>query len=588
MNERYDIKSLLSKDHAGGIYEGEDTILNRRVACRRFYTGDDNGDTSNWEDEFKSYCHKLTALHHPNLAMVYDAGIDEDGAFLISQLIDGHGAHHLLAEGPLSEYEVYALAKDVLEAFIMIHSQGEVHGALVPKSIVRSSKVGGRYIHSIVDLGIAQLIPIMIGQPYDVKNPALTAPEQLEGDKSSVQTDLFMLGQLCYVMGAQGHPYGEASKEEAIELHKEGNQTPLHELAPHIGEKLSRWVTIMIHPDPNQRPKSAEDAMKILPEILPPSPQTSPQVNQAATGTQGVRLLTGAVTSTVQAAPATTSFGAVTAPVAEQPLQHTQATAVAANTNQLASANSSSKPIVITIIVIVAIIGLVFGINALISDKKPTPAANGTNTSEKKEVQVNTTTSISSPQLVELHGQPEKTVDLNAKDYDDVVVQVKKAGIGEQFTKNDFFILNISPSEKSDFKNYRENYIPANFIAGPNDETMKPVFGAAGRKNANDGDGWDIELVTPKSGGNLSSDLYLFAFQSDIKIEVIEQRPSQDGKVIQTKELHFDQNGAYLSSITINDYFPQASYTIRVSIKERQGIEPVIGIAAVGVKHAGK
>ena len=271
MNNRYEITRALKKDFAGGLYEGTDTLLNRKVACRRFFDTEGDCVHENWEEEFNNYCHKLTSMQHPNLALVYDAGIDEDGAFLVTQRIEGETIEDLLKTSMATEYEVFALAHDILEAFIEIHQQGEVHGALTPQSIIRTKKPGGRYMHYITDLGISSLIPIIQGHPLSLCNPALTAPEQLQGNPPTPQSDLFMLGQLCYTLAAQGHPFSQATDEEAIELHLNRAQKPLGSLAPQIQDPLANWIHDLLSPSPTQRPNSAEEALRKLPTIAPPS-----------------------------------------------------------------------------------------------------------------------------------------------------------------------------------------------------------------------------------------------------------------------------------------------------------------------------
>ena len=91
--ERYEIIKLLGKGRTGGVYEAEDSTLGRKVALRRFFAQTSDVEVDVYKEDFEKVAHSLSALQHPNLLRVYDAGVDGDGAYIISQLLKGETLH---------------------------------------------------------------------------------------------------------------------------------------------------------------------------------------------------------------------------------------------------------------------------------------------------------------------------------------------------------------------------------------------------------------------------------------------------------------------------------------------------------------
>jgi len=64
-------------------------VLNRKIALRRFFGATDVSESSTWEESFSEIIQDLSAIQHPSIATIYDAGVDDEGAFVISQLVKG-------------------------------------------------------------------------------------------------------------------------------------------------------------------------------------------------------------------------------------------------------------------------------------------------------------------------------------------------------------------------------------------------------------------------------------------------------------------------------------------------------------------
>ncbi|MFT5904757.1 MAG: serine/threonine protein kinase [Cryomorphaceae bacterium] len=284
IEERYEIIKLLGKGRTGGVYEAEDTNLGRKVALRRFFAQSKQTDLEEYKTDFENVTHALSALQHPNLLRVYDAGVDQDGAFIISQLLKGDTLHDKIKDGPIPIWEVYDLAQQMLDALSTAHSEGFVHGAITPGSILMSPRARGGFLYVILDMGLSRLAPLIQGKDSILSimaDPAILAPELFAGGIANERADLYMFGHILYMSIAGGHPFGGVPALEAEKMHQAG-LPPLQQYNVNVPEDFRLWIEKLIQLNPDDRPASAVEALNSLPKVQRPSNARSTQIHTAA------------------------------------------------------------------------------------------------------------------------------------------------------------------------------------------------------------------------------------------------------------------------------------------------------------------
>ena len=276
---RYEITRLLGKGRTGGVYEAEDKNLNRKVAMRRFFDQGNRVDFTQHKEDFLQVARSLSNLQHPNLLRVFDAGVDEDGAYVVSQLLEGESLHEETKKGAMPLAEVVELAKQMLDAFSMAHDIGYFHGALTPDSILMVPRARGGYRYVILDMGLSRLAPLIQGQGSVLAvmaDRAILAPELFDGGIANAQADLYMLGQIIFMCIAGGHPFGGLSTEEAKKKHLKGLPS-IKKYNSDLSKGMIQWLSALTSVNPDNRPSSAVDALRSLQQISSSIQDTSAQ-----------------------------------------------------------------------------------------------------------------------------------------------------------------------------------------------------------------------------------------------------------------------------------------------------------------------
>ena len=82
---RYRVDALLGKGGMGEVYRATDTELGRAVALKVIADKPDDDAIARFRREART----ASALHHPNVATIFDVGMHEGSPYLVMELLDG-------------------------------------------------------------------------------------------------------------------------------------------------------------------------------------------------------------------------------------------------------------------------------------------------------------------------------------------------------------------------------------------------------------------------------------------------------------------------------------------------------------------
>jgi len=163
----------------------------------------------------------LARLNHPNIARLLDAGIANEQAFIVLELVDGEPLLvYAAAHAPTLAARV-RLIRDVARAVEHAHSQLVLHRDLKPSNVL----VAGDGTVKLLDFGIASALD----ESGDTTPSNLTqltgrgltleyaAPEQIVGDATVAASDVYSLGAMLFHLATGQRPFAASANRAALE-----------------------------------------------------------------------------------------------------------------------------------------------------------------------------------------------------------------------------------------------------------------------------------------------------------------------------------------------------------------------------------
>ena len=199
---RYDVRSLLGAGGMGEVYLAWDTELEREIAVKVLRDPESSGERSR---RFVQEAKAASALHHPNVAHVYEIGSQDDMRFIAMEIIKGETLRARIARGPMPAAETLAIATQIASALAAAHREGIVHRDIKPENVM----ITPDGYTKVLDFGLAKLRELRGDDAATlVKTKAGVAvgtlvymsPEQISGGEVGPPSDIYSLGIVLYEM----------------------------------------------------------------------------------------------------------------------------------------------------------------------------------------------------------------------------------------------------------------------------------------------------------------------------------------------------------------------------------------------------
>lgn len=251
---RYELNERIAGGGMGQVWRATDQVLRRTVAIKvvDLTMADDT-----LGERFRREAIATAGLNHPNIVHVYDAGADEDQAFLVMELLDGPSLHQRIAdEGPLPLADGLQVAREVARGLLAAHEIGVVHRDIKPGNVMFH---GGRV--KLVDFGIAQLSEklgaTLTAPATALGTAAYMSPEQATGEGATQASDWYALGCLLMTVFTGEPPFrGDAVTVATQQV--DGRPPRLRERRPELPVALDVLIDRMLAKDPAQRPSGRQ------------------------------------------------------------------------------------------------------------------------------------------------------------------------------------------------------------------------------------------------------------------------------------------------------------------------------------------
>jgi eukaryotic-like serine/threonine-protein kinase len=212
------------------------------------------------EGRFEREARAAAQLSHPGIVTLYEAAIDDEGAYLVSELVRGDTLAVALEDGRLSDRDIVRIGIALCDALAHAHAHGVVHRDIKPSNVLLpdtpTSEAG---LVKLTDFGVARLIGedrlTLTGDV--IGTAAYMAPEQAEGRVAGVESDLYSVALVLYealtgVNPVATTPAAQRGRRLAVYL------PPLRRQRRDLPRELGQGIDLALRPRARERGTVAE------------------------------------------------------------------------------------------------------------------------------------------------------------------------------------------------------------------------------------------------------------------------------------------------------------------------------------------
>jgi hypothetical protein len=272
--DRYRLDRRLGAGGFGTVWLAHDERLGRDVAVKIVPRA------RVIEGRLEREARATARLSHPGIVTLYEAAVDDEGAYLVSELVRGSTFDALLAGGRLSDRDVVVIAIALCDALAHAHARGVVHRDVKPSNVlVPDAPASPAQVAKLTDFGVARVIGgdalTMTGDL--IGTLAYMAPEQAEGREAGMAADLYSLALVIYEALTGTNPIRVATAAQRVR--RLGTYLPpLRRQRRDLPRELGRAVDLALRPRPRERGTIGElrDALEIAREQVQDRPGERP------------------------------------------------------------------------------------------------------------------------------------------------------------------------------------------------------------------------------------------------------------------------------------------------------------------------
>ena len=223
---KYEILEKLREGGMGTIYKVHHRLLDE-VRVIKVIRGEHVADAE-LKGRFLDEAKVATRLKHPNIGVIHDFALGEDGtAYLVMEFIDGVNLADLVhTQGPLGVPLTIEIGHQALLALGYLHRKNVVHRDIAPDNFMLTRGDEGQPLVKLIDLGVAKALDkggdrtstgVFLGKLQ------YASPEQYgnlpPGEKLDGRSDLYSLGVVLYLLLTGKRPFKGEAPAELLRAH---------------------------------------------------------------------------------------------------------------------------------------------------------------------------------------------------------------------------------------------------------------------------------------------------------------------------------------------------------------------------------
>ena len=269
---RYRLLRVIGEGGMGAVFEAEDLVggglhVAVKLIKPEFIT------SAEVVGRFQQEAQTAASIGHPNIVRVLDAGSDDDGPFLVLELLHGETLCDVMERRALGFREAVTIAAGTVDALRAAHEVGVVHRDIKPENIFLLGSGDRPTGVKLLDFGISKILSeraagglTRVGTA--VGTPDYMSPEQAGGGRVDGRADLWSMGAVLYQAITLQTPFDGETYQQLLSRIMLYPHTPLQHHAPSAPPALSALIDRALAKEPSQRYANAGEMLQALNEIL--------------------------------------------------------------------------------------------------------------------------------------------------------------------------------------------------------------------------------------------------------------------------------------------------------------------------------
>lgn len=270
---RYRVERSIGAGGFARVYRAVQTDLERTVALKilRPQALEQDNPSMRALDRFEREAKLVSRLENPHTVTVHDYGRLEDGRlYMVMEYVDGRTLSELIEQrGRLQPERVVRVLEQLLDSLREAHAREIIHRDIKPGNVMVFDRIGQQDCVKLLDFGVAKSVAVeqrgaqeLTVEGAVIGTPRYMSPEQLRGQPLTLQSDLFSVGVLAYLMYAGEVPYSSNTPAAIIDrMQRFDHDLGALEEAPEPLQSVARGL---LAPDCDRRFESAEHALGAL------------------------------------------------------------------------------------------------------------------------------------------------------------------------------------------------------------------------------------------------------------------------------------------------------------------------------------